>query len=82
MKPVLSKYRCVKIDYLEEVGLDAIAWDDRGSGAYRSFAAYNIKVTDETVDIGTFYGADNHNFDATLLSIVVPVLKNNLVVLG
>ena len=79
-QPDLSKYRCVKVDYLKDVGLDAIAWDDRGSGAWRSFAAYNIAVTDQTVAIGTFYGVDNYNIDATLISVSVPSLKKDQVV--
>ena len=79
-QPDLSKYRCVKVEYLKDVGLDAISWDARGSGAWRSFAAYNIAVTDQTVAIGTFYGVDNYNFDATLTSVSVPTLKKDLVV--
>ena len=75
-QPDLSKYnRCVKVEYLKDVGLDAISWDARRSGAWRSFAAYNIAVTNQTVAIGTFYGVDNYNFDATLTSVSVPTLK-------
>ena len=79
-QPDLSKYRCAKVDYLKDVGLNAIAWDDRGTDAYRNFAAYNIAVTDQTIAIGTFYGVDKHNVDETLTSVSVPTLKKDLIV--
>ena len=43
--PSLSRYRCVRNDYLEDVPLNRYAtWDERGSGAYNDLAAYDIQT--------------------------------------
>ena len=54
--PSLSRYRCVRNDYLEYVPLNRYAtWDDRGSGADNDFAAFDIQTSSSVIDMGVFW---------------------------
>ena len=54
--PNLSNYRCVRNDYIEYVSLNNYAtWDDRGSGADRDFAAYDIQSSSSVINMGVFW---------------------------
>ena len=70
-QPDLSKYRCVKNEYVHEVGLARVIWDDHGSHSKKDFTAYEYETTQDTVAMGTFYGANNYDYDEHLKFTIV-----------
>ena len=54
--PDLSNYRCVRNDYTADVSLNIYpTWEDRGSGAYGNFAAYDIQASSSVINMGVFW---------------------------
>ena len=52
----MSSYRCVRDDFVKNVALNYYAtWDDRGSGAYKDFAAYDFQRSSSVIDMGVFW---------------------------
>jgi len=59
--PNLDRYRCVRHDFVDEAYVSTYSiWEDRGSGADRDFAGYDIEDTATTISVGLFHGDDNY----------------------
>ena len=72
-EPDLNKYRCVRDDYVQNVYIDQYPkWQDRGSGAHLNFAAYWIRGTSLTIDMGLYWSEASYRWPRTK---AVPALK-------
>lgn len=62
----LSRYRCVRMDYLYQTNLGRLIWTDAGSGAKQDFTSYSYASNSRTRQAGTFYGAATSNYKRVL----------------
>ena len=54
--PNLSRYRCVKTEYLKLILMERYPiWDDSETGANNHFAAYHFDTLSSTVEMGLFW---------------------------
>lgn len=62
-KPTLNTVRCVRVDLVVDAYIGNPIWNDKGSGSYMDFSAWDIHTPDVEpgeayIATGTFYGAD------------------------
>ena len=67
----------VKNNYVEEVSLKSVIWDDRGSGADTGISVYDIRNTTTSLSMGLFYAKTGYDHYNTIQSTRVYALKQS-----